>query len=76
MADRLDHLETMERARAGLAVLELARETLERASTEAGGDQINVQPALNAIGKQSARLLRAYDRAKAAVFRSESRGNG
>ncbi len=56
--------ETEGRARAALAVLQLAIDTLERASVEAGSDMIDVRPAIKAIAKQSARALRAYDLAR------------
>lgn len=57
-------IDTMARARAGLAVLQLAIETLERASTEAGSDMIDVRPAIREIAKQSQRALRAHDIAR------------
>jgi hypothetical protein len=56
--------DTEGRARAALAVLQLAIDTLERASVEAGSDMIDVRPAVKAISKQSARALRAYDLAR------------
>ena len=59
-----DPIDTMCRAQAALAVLQLAIDTLERASVEAGADMVDVRPAIAAISKQSARALRAFDTAK------------
>lgn len=53
-----------ERARAGLALLELATSVLEQAENEVGGGTIDTSNAVKLIRVEAQILLRRYDQAK------------